>query len=104
MARLYILIMGLCLLLVSCDINSADENGNGALPTDVSYSSDIQPILNKSCAGSSCYVGESINGVRLDSYEDTKNSMGLTYEKLVVQPGNPEESPLVDKIEPNPDV
>ncbi|MBO6584552.1 MAG: T9SS type A sorting domain-containing protein [Gracilimonas sp.] len=64
----------------------------------VDYEDDIQPIFNASCT--SCHGGQS--GVTLTSYSATMNSEGSQYDKKIVIPGEPDNSPLVDKIEPNP--
>ncbi|WP_020402862.1 hypothetical protein [Gracilimonas tropica] len=71
-------------------------------PSEISYSADIQPIFNESCGGSGCHVGSAVNGVNLSSYNSVINSVGSSYGENIVTPGNPEISPLVDKIEPNP--
>ncbi|WP_421773530.1 T9SS type A sorting domain-containing protein [Gracilimonas sp.] len=64
----------------------------------VDYEDEIQPIFNASCT--SCHGGQS--GVTLTSYSATMNSVGDQYDKKIVIPGEPNNSPLVDKIEPNP--
>lgn len=64
----------------------------------VDYATDIQPIFNASCT--SCHGGQS--GVTLSSYQATMNSVGSQYGTEIVVPGEPDQSPLVDKIEPNP--
>ncbi|MAL16946.1 MAG: hypothetical protein CL670_07815 [Balneola sp.] len=65
----------------------------------VDYDDDIQPIFNSRCT--SCHGGQS--GVTLTSYNATMESIGTQYDKLIVIPGQPDASPLVDKIEPNPE-
>lgn len=70
----------------------------------VSYAQDIQPIFNGNCTFSGCHdSGSQTSGVNLSSYNDAINSVGSTYEKKIIQAGDPAGSPLVDKIEPNPD-
>ena len=71
-------------------------------PNDVSYADQIQPILTQSCGGSGCHVNSSTSGVNVSSYDALMNSSGIVYGEPVINPGNPDESPLVDKIEPNP--
>jgi hypothetical protein len=34
----------------------------------ISFTSEIQPIFNNNCAGSSCHIGGNANGLRLNSY------------------------------------
>jgi hypothetical protein len=69
---------------------------------DVSYTADIQSIFNGTCAGAGCHIGSSQSGVNLSSYDQVMNSTGHLYEREIVQAGEPGDSPLVDKIEPNP--
>jgi len=70
---------------------------------DVSFSDDILPIFGASCSGSGCHVGETTNGVRLDSYEQVTGSVGLQYGGSIVVPGDAAASPIVDKISANPE-
>ncbi|MEX0846059.1 MAG: T9SS type A sorting domain-containing protein [Balneolaceae bacterium] len=65
----------------------------------VDYDDEIQPIFNQNCV--SCHGGTS--GVTLSSYDAVMNSVGDQYGTDIVVPGEPDESPLVDKIETNPD-
>jgi mono/diheme cytochrome c family protein len=86
-------------LAISCT-NSTDPLPN---VTSVSYAADIQPIFNSSCGGSACHTnGGSAFGVNLSSYAATMASRGSQYGGPIVLPNNPDASPLVDKIEPNP--
>lgn len=64
----------------------------------VDYATEIQTIFNASCT--SCHGGQS--GVTLTSYSATINSVGAQYGTNIVIAGNADGSPLVDKIEPNP--
>ncbi|MEQ8525127.1 T9SS type A sorting domain-containing protein [Gracilimonas sp.] len=64
----------------------------------VDYAGQIQPIFNANCT--SCHGGQS--GVTLTSYSTTMNSVGDLYGTEIVVPGEPNNSPLVDKVEPNP--
>lgn len=64
----------------------------------VDYSADIQPIFNSNCV--SCHGGTS--NVRLNNYSATMNSVGSRYGRLIVVPGDADDSPLVEKLNPNP--
>lgn len=64
----------------------------------VDYESEIQPIFNANCT--SCHGGQ--NGVTLESYSTVMNSVGQQYGTEIVVAGDAASSPLVDKIEPNP--
>ncbi len=70
----------------------------GSVYAQVDYEEEIQPIFKANCT--SCHGGQ--NGVNLTSYSAVMNSVGDQYGTEIVVPGEPDESPLVDKIEPNP--
>lgn len=99
------------LLTLGCGDQSMDANDSESeepppedeLPTDVSYAEDIQPIFDNSCGGAGCHIDREESGVELTTYEDVINSEGQQYGELIVDPGNPEGSPIVDKITANPD-
>lgn len=106
----YLIAVCICLcsfVLASCggDSNSTgpDPNPDPDPDRNVSFSQDISPIFQASCAESGCHdSGTQESGVNLSSYDDAMNSVGTQYEENVINPGNPDESPLVDKIEPDP--
>lgn len=98
------------LLLASCSSSSTgtedpeDPNPPPEEPTrPVSFADDIQPIFNGNCATSGCHdSGTQESGVNLSSYDAALNSTGTQYGTKVIEPGEPDNSPLVDKIEPDP--
>lgn len=98
-----IALLGSALLVLGCEDQAMDANEEEELPTDVSYAQDIQPIFDNSCGGASCHIGEEESGVELTTYQDVMNSVGTQYGEEIVDPGNPGDSPLVDKITPNPE-
>ena len=66
-------------------------------PVDVSYQEHIQEgIFNLSCSVSACHDGTRQAGLELTSWEML---MAGGDERLVVDPGNAEESPLVWSVE-----
>lgn len=67
-----------------------------AIPVD--YWTQIQPIFEDSCGGGFCHVDLETSGVELTDYERTVASIGEQYETAIVVPGNPDLSPLWDKI------
>lgn len=67
--------------------------------SQINYSTQIQPILDSNCT--SCHDNAQ-SGVTLTSYQSVMNSVGDQYEMNIVVPEEPDNSPLVDKIEPNP--
>jgi hypothetical protein len=69
------------------------------LQAQVDYQEEIQPIFDQNCT--SCHGGTS--GVTLSNYSAVMNSVGSQYGTNIVVPESPDSSPLVDKIEPNPD-
>lgn len=65
----------------------------------VSFSEDIEPIFNGNCAVSGCHTSSiQESGVDLSSYESALNSVGNQYGTEIIIPGEPENSPIVDKI------
>lgn len=94
----------ICLLFTGC-MNNIEDISNGEIPNpdEVSFSNDIQPIISASCAGSGCHIPNTTNGVNLSSHSDILNSIGNQYGTLIVIPGNPGASPLMDKINPDPE-
>lgn len=95
-----IFIVALISVAISCKNDTINEITGPV--EDVSYIADIQLIFNGSCGGAGCHLESSQSGVNLSSYDQVMNSTGLQYERAIVQRGEPDASPLVDKIEPNP--
>ncbi|WP_372635054.1 c-type cytochrome domain-containing protein [Fodinibius sp.] len=96
-------LLALCtlgILMVSCGDSSTGPDNGGEEPLEPTFSNVLQ-IFEDNCA--SCHAGATTSGVRLDSYSNVVNSTGDQYGENVVQPGNANESPLVDKIESNPE-
>lgn len=63
----------------------------------VDYYDEIQPIFDNSCI--SCHGPGGQSGVSLVDYDAVMNSVGNQYGENIVQPEEPDESPIVDKIE-----
>ena len=84
--------------------NNGGNGGNGGneIGTEPTFT-NVQQILQQSCGGSNCHINQRTSGVRLDSYQNVTESEGQQYGKRIVQPNDADGSPLVDKIEPNPD-
>lgn len=78
--------------------NGGENNGNeiGIEPTFA----NVQMIFSQNCGA--CHTSDSQNGVRLNNYDNVINSVGDQYGIEVIQPGDADGSPLVDKIESNP--
>ena len=64
----------------------------------VTYEADVRPIFERNCGGGSCHIGGKVGGVDLSSYDAVMASIGVRYGGRVVVPGDPETSPIVDKI------
>jgi len=94
----------LFLFMAGCRDTLIDNTDSSTPPQEeISFNEDILPIIGASCSGSGCHVGETTNGVRLDSYEQVTSSTGLQYGSLIVVPGDAAASPIVDKISANPE-
>ncbi|XWN38080.1 MAG: hypothetical protein ROO71_03920 [Balneola sp.] len=91
------------LLLLSC-INNVEDQVPEIPDEPISYANQIQPIFNSNCGGGFCHTnGDNVNRVNLDTYQSTISSEGSRYERLIVVPGNADNSPLVDKLGSNPE-
>ncbi len=84
------------LLISGCTNNSVEPE---IITEDVSYSAEIQPIFTNSC--NSCHSAGQ-NNFNSSSYQAVMASTSPNYGGPHVVPGNADGSPLVDKIEPNP--
>ena len=99
----YILLIFAFLFLMNC-VNNVEDQVPEIPDGPISYATDIQPIFNSSCGGGFCHTnGDNVNGVNLDSYQNTINSEGTSYGGLIVVPNNADNSPLVDKLGSNPE-
>lgn len=76
-----------------------DNDGGNEIGSEPVFT-NIQAIFEQNCG--SCHIGGETSGVRLDSYTNVIESVGTQYGVNVVQPDNADGSPLVDKIEPDP--
>lgn len=99
------LLLSTVLVMSAIAVSCGDDPASTTMEPieDVSFSADVQPIFNGSCGGSGCHVGSTQNGVNLSSYAQVMNSVGQQYGTEIVEAGEPDQSPLVDKIEPSPD-
>lgn len=91
------------LLLMSCQSRKIDNTMTVDPDEPVSFSQDVLPILKTSCGGSDCHIGERTNGVNLSNYDQVMTSTGTQYGMRIVVPGEAENSPLIDKIRPDPE-
>lgn len=111
-----VMICSLGLILSSCggddgtptdpgDNGDNDPPGNGdEVSRLVSYSQDIQPIFNGNCATSGCHdSGTQQSGVDLTSYDAATGSVGDQYGENIISAGDPDSSPIVDKINDDPE-
>lgn len=65
--------------------------------SQINYATQIQPILTNQCA--SCH---GFGAMDLRTYASVMASTSSSYGRAIVQPGNPNFSPLYDKLLPNP--
>ena len=91
-----ILFVTLFLLICGCTNNSVEPE---VITEEVSYSAEIQPIFTNRC--NSCH-GAGQSNFNSSSYQAVMASTSPNYGGLQVRPGDAAGSPLVDKIEPNP--
>lgn len=78
--------------------NGGNGNGNGnGEPPDPTFA-NVQQIFTSSCGGSDCHIGNRQSGVRLDSYANVTESEGVNYGGPIVVAGEPDNSPIIDKI------
>lgn len=96
------LILGVGLLASACQSRKIDNTMVVDPDEPVRYAQDIQPILTTTCGGAGCHIDESVNGVELTNYQQVMSSIGEQYGAAIVEPGDPGASPLVDKVEPDP--
>jgi mono/diheme cytochrome c family protein len=68
-----------------------------AANAQVNYATQIQPILTSQCAG--CHGSGSLD---FRTYASVMASTSSAYGRAIVQSGNPNFSPLYDKLLPNP--
>lgn len=79
--------------------NNDDNNNNNEIGFEPTFT-NVQMIFNQNCGA--CHTQRSESGVRLNNYDNVINSVGNQYGIEVIQPGEADESPLIDKIEANP--
>ena len=86
--------VGVC-LTVSALVFSASVSAHDT----ASYDAEIRPILQRSCGGEGCHIGQSTSGVDLSTYDSILASVGEQYGGPVVVARDADASPLVDKIQ-----
>lgn len=89
-------------LLPSCQSEQIDLSQVVAPVDPVSFAADVQPLFTASCGGVGCHIGEATNGVNLTTHAQALTSFGLQYDALIIAPGDPADSPLLDKLSANP--
>lgn len=94
MKKIYLPI--LIFTLIGCLNNVEDVTGD--VQSEVSFSADVQPILQQNCV--SCHGSQ--GGIALDSYQSIITANGNRYGTNIVVQGDADASGLVDKIEANP--
>ncbi len=63
----------LCISLVGCYYDKELDKEGGGLPTNVSFSSDVQPVFTRNCALSGCHVSLAVHPLL---------EAGLSYDAL----------------------
>ncbi len=98
----HLLIFLLAFVVLNGCLTNMEDISESDIPAEVTYSNDIQPIISASCGGSGCHIPNTTNGVNLSSYSAIMNSIGQTYGTHIVKAFDADNSPIIDKIEPNP--
>lgn len=93
----FLLLIGFLLFLSSCEYNSISSSSS----TELTFE-NVQVLLQNSCSGGNCHVGQRTSGVRLDGYQNVINSVGTQYGIEVVKAGDSDGSPIIDKLEADP--
>lgn len=84
-------------LLIAMTGCSSSDNPTSTTGDETYYQTEIQTILNQSCATSGCHDSQTKqSGVNLTSYEAVMASSAPRYGRDVVIPGNAADSPLID--------
>ena len=83
------------MFFLSCT-DMGSEPASNPMPEQVSYTDDVQPIFNSSCAGSQCHIGGTANGLSLVSYASLMQ--GGNSGPAVI-PGEPDNSIIVQRLE-----
>ena len=78
------------------------EDVTGTVQSEISFSTDVQPILQQHCV--SCHNGNfAQNNFNASSYASIMSGSGVVYGANIVVANEPDQSGLVDIIEPNPE-
>lgn len=77
---------------------SGNNGGGGGVEIGTSPTFDNVGLLFLNNCGT-CHTSQQESGVRLNTYTNVIESVGDQYGILVVQPGDADGSPLIDKIE-----
>lgn len=93
-----ILFLSVIVSLLGINCMNGSEDVTGTEQSNVSYSTQVQPIFNSRCV--SCHGSN--GGVDLSSYSALMSSVGINYGTGLVVAGDADASGLVDKIEANP--
>lgn len=106
----FLLSLAIIFILAGCDGNSTgvnngesngphngnSQNGNGQIGTSPTFD-NVGQLFMSYCAD--CHTSTRQSGVRLNTYTNVIESVGDQYGRLVVLPGDADNSPLVEKIE-----
>lgn len=90
--------------LITCSVGCLNniEDVTGTVQSNVSFSADVQPIMQQHCV--SCHNNNfANNNFNATSYESILSGSGTVYGNQIVVPNEPDQSGLVDIIEPDPE-
>lgn len=102
-----VLVLTMLFMLQGCETGTEPQingegNGDPDLPSEnVSFTDHVSPILQNNCV--QCHGSNGESGIDLRTYDSVMESTSAQYGSEIVIPGDAENSPLYDKLQPNPE-
>ncbi len=87
----------------ACQSDTIDDS-NPVGPDDrVMFAQNILPLLTSSCAGDACHIGQTTSGVNLSDHTRILASTGLQYGRRIITRSDAQNSPIINKLRPQPE-
>ena len=99
MGKFYQILLVLSTSITSCYYDVEDELYiTCEAPEEVSFSEDVNPLIQQGCAISGCHVSSNSNRVNLETYQEIKASVdnGSFQSYVIVDRSMPPSGPLND--------
>lgn len=92
-----LLILSLSLLVLSSCYNDNEEDlyGLECVTENLTYSNDLEKVINESCATSGCHAAGT-NYTDYTNYNNILADTGIIFERSIVQKNMPPSSPLTE--------